>query len=102
MLLAALCAAAPVAAAPLQAQGIISGLVVDSASGLAIAGATVRIEALRREVISDRTGRFLFTAVPAGSQTLATRYIGFTAASRSVTVTNGATATVTRRPCSAS
>ncbi len=101
VLLAALCAAAPVAAAPLQAQGIISGLVVDSASGLAIAGATVRIEALRREVISDRTGRFLFTAVPAGSQTLATRYIGFTAASRSVTVTNGATATVTFRLASA-
>jgi TonB-dependent receptor len=97
--LAALCAAAP--NAPLQAQGIISGLVVDSASGLAIAGATVRIEALRREVISDRTGRFLLTAVPAGSQTLATRYIGYMAASRSVTVTSGATATVTFRLASA-
>jgi TonB-dependent receptor len=99
LVLAALCAAAP--NAPLQAQGIISGLVVDSASGLAIAGATVRIEALRREVISDRTGRFLLTAVPAGSQTLATRYIGYMAASRSVTVTNGATARVTFRLASA-
>jgi TonB-dependent receptor len=99
LVLAALCAAAP--NAPLQAQGIISGLVVDSASGLAIAGATVRIEALRREVISDRTGRFLLTAVPAGSQTLATRYIGYMAASRSVTVTSGATATVTFRLASA-
>ncbi|MEN9818866.1 MAG: hypothetical protein RLZ32_2746, partial [Gemmatimonadota bacterium] len=101
VLLAALCVAAPAAAAPLQAQGIISGLVVDSASGLAIAGATVRIETLRREVISDRTGRFLLTAVPAGSQTLATRYIGYMAASRSVTVTSGATATVTFRLASA-
>jgi TonB-dependent receptor len=101
VLLAALCVAAPAAAAPLQAQGIISGLVVDSASGLAIAGATVHIEALRREVISDRTGRFLLTAVPAGSQTLATRYIGYMAASRSVTVTSGATATVTFRLASA-
>lgn len=95
--LPAIVCASLLGAASAAAQGTISGLVVDSASGLAITGASIRIGTLSREVVSDRAGRFVLTNVPAGAQTLVSRYIGFAPATQVVTVRDGATATVTFR-----
>jgi TonB-dependent receptor len=94
ILLAALAASPQV---ELRAQGIVTGSVLDDASGLAVTGAVVRIEALNREVLTDRTGRFSMTAVPAGNHELVTRYIGYSPARTTVMVTNGRTTTTILR-----
>jgi TonB-dependent receptor len=81
----------------LHAQGVITGTVVDDASGISITGAIVRVEALGRETLTDRAGRFVLTGVPAGPHTLTTRYIGYAPSTATVTVSAGRTATVTLR-----
>ncbi len=86
---------------PASAQGTIVGTVLDSTSGLALTGVSVRIESLRRETLTDRSGRFVLTSVPAGSHQVAARYLGYAPAQQSVTVTNGQTVTVTFRVSSA-
>jgi TonB-dependent receptor len=83
--------------APLHAQGVVTGTVVEDATGLPITGAVIRIEALSRGVVSDRTGRFTFASVPAGSHTLTSRYLGFTPLSQSVDVRDAQVSTVALR-----
>lgn len=80
-----------------MAQGVISGLVVDAKTGNAVTGASVRLGASSRVVVSDRSGRFIFTGVPAGTVELTSRYIGYEPITQSVTVEDGRTATVTFR-----
>jgi TonB-dependent receptor len=84
-------------ATPLAAQGVISGLVVDDANGLALTGVLVRIEALDRAAVTDQTGRFVFTRVPAGRQSLVTRYLGYAPTTQGVEVPASGTVTVTLR-----
>lgn len=88
-------------AAPLAAQGTIAGTVLDSASGLALTGVSVRIESLRREALTDRSGRFSLTSVPAGSHVVAARYLGYAPTQQTVAVTTGQTATMVFRISSA-
>ncbi len=82
------------AARPVAAQGSIAGVVVDSVSGLALTGVTIRVNALGREVVSDRSGRFVLAMIPAGAHQVVTRYIGYAPVTRSVTVQDGQTATL--------
>jgi TonB-dependent receptor len=77
----------PVAA--LHAQGIVTGTVVDDVSGIGITGVVVRIDALNREVLTDRAGRFALTGIPTGRTELATRYIGYAPVRTTVTVVSG-------------
>jgi TonB-dependent receptor len=77
-----------------HAQGIITGVITDKATGVTVTGASVRLGTIGREAISDRTGRFSFTGVPAGSYELMTRYIGFAPITERVTVENGRTVVV--------
>jgi TonB-dependent receptor len=84
-------------ATPAQAQGVITGLVVEEANGLAITGASIRIASLNREVFTDRSGRFVITGLAAGSYQVTTRYIGYAPLTNTVTVTNGATQSITFR-----
>lgn len=84
-------------AAPAAAQGVISGLVVDEANGLALTGVLVRLEALDRTAVTDQTGRFVFTRVPAGRQSLVTRYLGYAPVTQSVEVRDAGTVSVTLR-----
>ena len=85
------------AAVPAAAQGIITGTVVDETNGLAITGAAVRIDGTNREAITDRTGRFSFTNVPAGAQTLTSRYLGYAPLTVTVQVAAGQRATAVFR-----
>lgn len=84
-----------------EAQGSINGVVLDAASELAVTGAIVRIDALDRQALTDRTGRFVLGNLPAGTHELTTRYIGFAPIRLAVTVTNGRTTSVTLQLTSA-
>jgi TonB-dependent receptor len=81
----------------LWAQGVITGSVVEDATGLPITGAVIRIEALSRGVVSDRSGRFTIPSVPAGTHTLTTRYLGFLPLTESVRVQDGQATAVALR-----
>lgn len=94
LFVAALAAFSPIRA---HAQGVITGTVVDSTSGLAMTGVVVRVESLNREALTDRAGRFSLTALPAGDHEVSTRYIGFSPARTRVSVGAGQTSTLALR-----
>lgn len=76
------------------AQGTITGSVVSATSGLALTGVAVRLDSAGREVLTDRSGRFVLPAVAAGPHLLRTRYLGYAPATMPVEVRSGATANV--------
>jgi len=86
--LAALCAA------PLCAQetGSVSGRVTDQATQQPLSGVSVTVA--NRSALTRADGRYLVTAVPAGTHTLQTRMIGYAPAPRSVTIAGGETLVV--------
>jgi len=84
-------------ATPAAAQGVISGQVLDDVNGLAVTGVAVRVEATGLGAISDRSGRFTITGVPAGRRTVVTRYLGYAPVTQQVEVADGRTVTVTLR-----
>jgi TonB-dependent receptor len=80
--------------APAGAQtthGSISGRVVDS-GGAVLPGAKVELQPGGFSTVSDGTGQFAFTNVPAGDYTLTVNYVGFAGFSKPVKVTAGQTA----------
>ena len=79
------------------AQGAVAGTVVDDASGIALTGVVVRLDGSTREVLTDRTGRFLLTGLPTGRQEIVTRYIGYAAARATVTIEAGRTSSTVFR-----
>src|SRR5689334_17006860 len=92
--------AACMTAPPLRAQVLYGTLVgsVTDASGAALPGATVTIEQtetkLTRELVTDATGAYHFTAVPSGTYIVSVKMNGFRAFSRSVPVTLNSVARV--------
>jgi len=84
-------------ATPAAAQGVISGQVLDDVNGFAITGVAVRVEGSGLGAISDRSGRFTITGVPAGQRTVVTRYLGYAPVSQQVQVVDDRTVTVTLR-----
>ena len=85
-LLAGLCLA------PLRAEaqtGTIRGKVTDAAAGPPLAGATVSFGTRSAQTGPD--GQFVITGVPAGTDSLRARLIGYLPAGRSVTVARGQT-----------
>jgi iron complex outermembrane recepter protein len=71
--------------------GLLAGRVADS-SGSALAHANVSVAGLSTQTGDD--GRYTFAGVPAGTQLVRVRLIGYAAAERSVTVVIGTTTTV--------
>jgi TonB-linked SusC/RagA family outer membrane protein len=82
-------------AAQVSAQnptGTVAGRVVDSATLQPLPGTTVTVA--DRSALSGPDGRFTVNSVPAGSQTVRARRVGYAEGTQSVTVTPGQTATV--------
>ena len=78
--------------APLSAQqptGTIRGHVTDGATHQPLSGVTVAVGS--RGALTQADGRYLITGVPAGTDTLRTRMIGYASAKQSVTVVGGDT-----------
>jgi len=62
---------------PGWAQAVVMGTVVAEGSGRPIPGATVHLEKSRRGAITQPDGRFVIVDVPAGSDVLIVRSIGY-------------------------
>src|SRR5436309_14397182 len=80
---------------PLGAQqptGTIRGHVTDGATHQPLSGVTVAVGS--RGALTQADGRYLITGVPAGTDTLRTRMIGYASAKQSVTVVGGDTVVV--------
>lgn len=83
-------------AAPLMAQpvGSLSGRVTDADNGQPIAAAQVTISGTPLGRPSSEDGRFSLTGVPAGTQIVVVRRIGYQQQSRAVTIRDGVALTV--------
>jgi iron complex outermembrane receptor protein len=76
-----------------QAQvGTVVGRILDSATRQPLSGVQVNIG--DRGSLSQSSGNFIIVGVPAGTQTLEARMIGYATVSQEVTVTSGQTTTV--------
>ena len=73
--------------------GVVTQMDARDERAIAVQGASVRIEALGREVTTDRSGRFSLSGLPAGDYALQVRYLGLEPASQTVTIVDDRTAT---------
>src|SRR5919106_393732 len=90
--LAALLGGASAVAA--QGDGSIRGTVLAAASAQPIANAQVFVVGTLRRAVTNDSGQYTITDVPAGTYQLRARLIGFAEGTRTVTVTAGQVATV--------
>src|SRR6266704_4822877 len=95
---AGLCLLVPFA----QAQtGGITGKVTDSGGGI-LQGAQISVEPGGIKVVSDPQGQFLVTGLAPGAYTITVTYVGFTASTKSVTVSAGQIASASTKMAVAS
>ncbi len=73
-------------AAPVAAEGVVWGRVVDSATAKPLEGAVVSVKGTTLTTKSNVGGLFVLTKVPAGVQTLTVRYLGYMVATREIVV----------------
>lgn len=85
-------AALPTAAAA-QAQGTVTGRVVEASSGRGLAGAQIALVGTTRRTVTDQEGRYRMESVPVGSQSLRATRIGYDMNTQRVVVAAGQTAT---------
>jgi TonB-linked SusC/RagA family outer membrane protein len=99
-LLLAVCAisliATPSRAFGQATTGSISGVVSDS-SGTPVAGARVSVDGLSLATSSGQTGRYTLSGVPAGTQTVRARLLGFRLSQAQASVVGGQTTTLNFR-----
>ena len=82
-----------IGAAPLLAQGAVSGTVTDAESMAPVAGAQVFVAGTTIGTLTGPEGAYRIEGVPAGEQTLSVRLIGYRELSQTVTVQSGQVAT---------
>ena len=71
-------------------SGVVTGMIVDANTGLAISGAQVRLQDLHRVELSHEDGAFAFRNVPTGSHSLIVQRIGYRQEIRPITVSAAA------------
>lgn len=77
-----------------QATGSVHGRVTDEAGGRPLANVTVAVVGTSRGALTDASGDYTISGVPAGTHTVRAQFLGFAAVSHSVTVAVGQAATV--------
>lgn len=90
VLLSLLGGAAGVASAQ---QGTITGRVIDQSTQLPVIGAEITISGTTRRTVTDQAGRYRIDNVAPGQVELRARFLGYAAATRSVSLEAGATVT---------
>ncbi|MBX6330578.1 MAG: SusC/RagA family TonB-linked outer membrane protein [Gemmatimonadaceae bacterium] len=76
------------------ADGVVTGRVVDSATSRPLAGALIAIEGTSLRAATGDDGRYVLRHVPAGTHVVVARLLGYTKATRTITVADSATVTV--------
>jgi len=71
------------------ATGVLTGTISNSATGNLLEGARVEIPILGLAALTDNTGRFLLTGVPAGTHEVLVSYIGLDSVRRETGVAAG-------------
>jgi len=71
------------------AAGVLTGSVSNTATRNLLEGARVEVPALGIAALTDNTGRFVITGVPAGTHEVVASYIGLDPSRAQVTVTAG-------------
>jgi TonB-dependent receptor len=71
-------------------RGIVTGRVAD-ATGAVIQGASVQLSPSGLSTTSDALGEYIFSALPSGTYTLKASSVGFSAFTKSITVSGGQT-----------
>ncbi|HEV7837045.1 MAG TPA: carboxypeptidase-like regulatory domain-containing protein, partial [Gemmatimonadaceae bacterium] len=79
---------------PVPPTGTISGRVVDATTQQPVSDVNVIVEGTRRGAVSGPDGTFTIVGVPAGSQTIRARRIGFSAPVQIVVVPTSGSVTV--------
>ncbi len=69
-----------------MAQNTLSGRVVDAATQAPLTGSTVTLGTGNRATLTDASGRFNFSNLPAGDYNLQISYLGYASATQAVTV----------------
>ena len=69
-----------------QSAGTITGSISNSATRNLLEGAKVKVTALGLSALTDNTGRYVFTGVPAGTHELSVSYIGLDPSTAMITV----------------
>ncbi len=77
-----------------DATGTVTGIVLDSASGQRIPGATVTISGTKLTSVTDLDGAFMMKLVPVGSQTVVVKMLGYISVKRSVRVSDNQQSTL--------
>lgn len=72
-----------------EATGVVTGTVSNAATRNLLEGAKVEVPALGRSALTDNTGRFVLSGVPAGTQEVVVSYLGLDTQRQAVTVTAG-------------
>lgn len=72
-----------------EATGIVSGTVSNAGTGNLLEGARVEVPQAGLVALSDNTGRYVLTGVPAGSQELVVSYTGLDTARSTIQVSPG-------------
>ncbi len=85
---------APAGLAVAQTQGSLQGTVTAAATGSAIAGAQVSLEALTMGAITSPDGTYQVNNIPAGTHEVVVVLIGYQTERRQVTITDGETTTL--------
>jgi iron complex outermembrane receptor protein len=75
-----------IAAAPARGEGEVKGRVTDRESGRPVAGANVTVRGTTLGTVTDSTGTFRLTGVPAGPVTLRVFFLGYAPHTREVVV----------------
>ena len=81
---------------PAAAQGLagFKGRLINSVTGMTVAGATIRIDELRRETVTAEDGTFTFENVQPGSYHVSVRSEGYSSRRSEITVGPGSVAQV--------
>ncbi len=76
-----------------QSGGTVAGQVTDSRTRLAVAGTLIELQGTRLGATTGADGRYRIPGVPAGSQIVVARRIGYTSERQTVTAGDGQSAT---------
>ena len=74
-----------------ERRAVITGLVTDSSKAI-LQGASVELQPIGTKTVTDNTGQFNMTDIPAGTYTLTISFVGMATYSRQTTVAAGETA----------